>query len=606
MTIFEIGLRTLIDRYSNVSPFCYVYTPFPRSLAYFWTGIFGAQDESSNERVFVLSAIINYITRFNKVNDVLECRNTFYTYFFDFANQQLYINYGLLYSPRLDVTEYLKQFGFCDENVVYVDDFEYLPLLSESIKVSSQQDLVNYSKLAYATGSVKFLNQGGQLDFINGMSLFSNDAVIYHLERTETETYTRDDLEPVAYMLIDDISVSMRDGKMTLQDIRESLNVKVPTDLFTSTDYPDANENLYDKPIPWLFGAHANEVPAICTNENVETGVVNYRVARELQSLGSVYVEIGGTWALVVPVSIDLVHGEFVLSEANGRGTSGDDARDCKVIGAQGYTVTHAPDVISKLEQLANGIEFTDSNYDLTEWNAEAATIDPISMYLDEQKNLHDVIKLIQEGSSTRFRFDFTASGLRTIRLNKWDRTPCDYIKKEEFLENGQIELETDRETIAAYIKINYNKNYKTSKYSTVIDQSKVNEVVKSSRTQHTIEYNTFIETREIAIARAADDATKLGRITKFCEITLLGKERIFRRIYDIITVELYTEDRKWMGIWNCLVIKVAPDVKKYQTKVKLALLEKIGDLTEKVTIRIDDTGNIRTASGDNTLIKVV
>ena len=606
MTIFEIGLRTLTSRFANVSPFCYVYTPFPKSFASFWTGVFGVPDESSNERAFVLSAIINYITRFNRVNDLLECRDTFYTYFFDFANQQLYINYGLLYSPRNDATEYLKQFGFCDENVVYIDDFEYLPLLKDSIKISSQQDLINGTKLAMATGAATLLNQGKQLDFINGMTLFSNDAVVYHLEQNAEGIYTREDLEPIAYMLIDDIKNSMQGGKITLQDIRASLNVKVPTDLFSADDYPDAEEGLYDKPIPWLFGANANEVPAICTNGTLESGVVTYRVARELQALGDVYIDVDGAWTLVTPTSVDLVHGEFILSEADGRGASGESARDCKVIGAQGYTVTHATDVIIKLEQLANGIEFTDSNYDLTEWAAEAASLAPISVYLDEQKNLHDIIKLIQEGSSARFRFDFNASGLRTIRLNNWSRTPCDYIYKEDYLENGEIELETDRETIAAYIKVSYNKNCRTKKYSTVIDQSKVNEVVRSSRTKQTIEYDTFIETREVAIARAADDATKLGRITKFCELTLLGKKRIFRRIYDVITVELYAEDRKWMGIWNCLVIKVAPDVKLYQTKVKLALLEKIGDLTEVVTIRIDESGNIRTADTDNTTIKVV
>jgi hypothetical protein len=528
-----------------------------------------------------------------------------HTYFFDFANQQLYVNYGLLYSPRLDATEYLKQFGFCDENVVYINDFEYLPVLKDSISVSQQQDLINYSKIAYASGSVKLLNNGGELDFLNNMTLFSNDAVIYHLARNETGEYVRDDLEPVAYMLIDDITVSMRDGKITLKDIRESLDIDVPAELFSAADYPNADDDLLSKPIPYVFGS-PTEIPAICTNGKLDTGVVTYRVANELTSLGSVYVEIDGVWTLVTPTIIDLVHGEFTLSQADGRGESGDAARECKIIGVQGYAVTHAPDVIAKLEQLANGVEFTDSNYDLTEWNAEAASIETISMYLPEKKKLYDVIKLIQEGSSTRFRFDFNANGLRTIRLNKWDRTPCDYIYKEEYLENGQIQIETDRETIAAFIEINYDKNYKSNKYLTVVDQSSLDEVVRSARTKQTITYNTFITTKAIAEARAADDALKLGRITKFCDITLLGKDRIFRRIYDIITVELYTENRKWLGIWNCLVIKVAPDIKKYQTKVRLALIEKIGDLTETVTLRITENGDIRTADADNELIKVV
>lgn len=605
MTIFEIGLRSLVTRHSNVSPFTYVYTPFPKSLPYFWTSVFGVLDESTNEKAFVLSVIINYITRFNRVLSLVECKNTFHTYFFDYSNQQVYINYGLDYHPSTDITEYLKQFGFCDENVIYIDDFEYLPLLKESISISKQQDLINYSKIAYSTGTVSLLNNGGDLDFLNTMSLYSNDAVVYHLEKNETDEYTRDDLEPVAYMLVDDITVSLRDGKISLKDVRESLDVSVPIDTFTEADYPNAETDLYGKPIPLLFGI-PNDIPAICTNGNNKTGVVTYRLASELVSLGTVYVLINDNWTIVIPISINLSRGEFVLSELNGRGSPGEDARGCKVIGSQGYVVNHAPDVIVKLESLSNGVEYTESNYDLTEWNSEASTIEPISLYIDKQKKLYDIIKQIQEGSSTRFRFDFNASGLRTIRINKWDRTPCAYVYKEDYLENGTIEIETDRETIAAFIEINYNKNYSSDKYLTVIDQSKVDEVVRLSRTKKTISYDTFIETKETAALRAADDADKLGRITKFCEITLIGKESIFRRIYDIITVELYTVDRKWLGVWNCLVIKVSPDIKEYKTKVKLALLEKIADVTEVTTIRIDDAGNIRTADTAKEVIKVV
>lgn len=605
MTIFEIGLRKLVGKHANVSPFCYRYTPFPRMTAAFWKTIIGAPDESTTERAFVLSAIINYVTRFNRVNDLEECKQTMYTYFFDFSNQLLYINYGLLYSPRYDITEYLKQFGFCDESVIYIDDFEYLPLLKDSISVSQQQDLINYSKIAYASGNVKLLNQGGDLDFLNTMTLFSNDAVIYHLERKDSGEYTRNDLEPVAYMLIEDINVSLREGKIPLKDIRESLDASIPVDLFTQTEYPDGDEQLFNKPIPLVFGT-PNEIPAICTNELSTSGVVNYRVAKELQDLGTVYVNIEDVWTEVTPISVDISHGSFVLSEANGRGASGESARDCKIIGAEGYAVVHAPDVIKKLEQLANGIEYTDSNYNLAEWELEEAIIEPISMYINERKKLYELIKMIQEGSSTRFRFEFNANGLRTIRLNNWTRMPCDYIYKEDYLENGQIELETDRETIAAYIEVLYNQNYVTKKTSSVIDQSKLDEVIRNARTKTTITYNTFINTSDIAEARATEDAKKLGRVTKFCEITLLGKPRIFRRIYDIVTVELYTPDRRWVGIWNCLIIKVAPDIKKYQTKVKLALIEKVGDLTDVTTIRIDHDGNIRTADSANEIIKAV
>lgn len=604
MILAELGLQNFVSRTAYVSPFTFSFTVNIQKLASFWLGVFGCEDERTNERVYILSVIANYTERFAKVETLTECKNTMETWWFDLDNQTLYMNLGLNYNPVYSPLEYLKSFGICDTSVVYVDDVAFLPVLSSAPSIKQKQDLIGYDKLAFNSGSLSLSNEAGILNFLNTMSVFNNDIALFYLDYDGRSEYTREELIPLAWYLLDDADISKKAGKIKMMDVRKSWSRKIPNNLFTAEAYPDIKDNLIDKPIPLLFGAKT--VDAICTNEETTTGDVTYRVAERLTALNHVYKIVDDAQVEITPLSVDLYHGEFVLSASDAR--DGEDPVevycDCVGICDEGETFATPLGVIKWIEEEYNNAPFTDSFFDTAEIEAEIGALEPIALYTEKkQVEIYELIRQLQEGSSNRFRYEINASGKRTARIDNLERESIAFVSKEEILENDEMNVYTDKATIAATIKINYDKNELTNTYSTVIDSSQETIVAQNARERPEIEFNTFLQTRELAVARAALEASRLGQVRRFTDVTLRGARFLQQRIYDIITAELIDEYREWVGTWKCQVLAIAPDTDNVQNKVTLLLVERIADVDDGQTLRITTTGAIRkTTTSDDTV----
>src|SRR5690554_2355850 len=270
MIVTEIGIQRFVTRTAYVAPFTFSFTVNIQKLAYFWRVVFGCEDETADERIFILSVIANYTTRFSNVINLPECKDTAESWFFDWDEQKLFINFGLDFHPLYSPMEYLRAIGFCDTSVVYVDDTAFLPVVSSAPSIKQKQDLIGYDKLAFNTGSISLSNESGVLNFMRTMSLFNNDVALYYLRYDGRSEYTRDELVPLAWFLLDDVTIGKTAGKITLMDLRKSWSRKIPTHLFNATEYPDIDDDLIDKPVPLLFGSKS--IPAYCTNGNIKTG----------------------------------------------------------------------------------------------------------------------------------------------------------------------------------------------------------------------------------------------------------------------------------------------------------------------------------------------
>lgn len=603
MILAELGIQNFVTRTAYVSPFTFSFTVNIQKLAFFWLGVFGCEDERTNERAYILSVIANYTDRFAHVESLAECKITMETWFFDFENQTLYMNVGLDYNPLYSPLEYLRSLGISDTSVVYIEDVAFLPVITSAPSIKQKQDLIGYDKLAFNSGSLSLSNEAGVLDFMKTMSLFNNDIALYYLDYDGKSEYTRDDLVPLAWYLLDDLEISKQGGKIKMMDVRKSWSRKIPTNLFTVADYPDIEDNLIDKPIPLLFGAKI--VDAFCTNGDATTGDVTYRVAERLTALNHVYKLVDDSPVEITPESVDLYHGEFVLSAADARdGTDPIEVYcDCVGICDEGETFSTPLGVIKWLEDEYNNAPFTTSFFNTTEIEAEIGALEPIALYTkDRQVELYELIRQLQEGSSNRFRYEINADGERTARLDNLNRTSIAFVSKEEILENDEMAIYTDKATIAASIKINWGKNERTDVYSTVVDSSRETVVAQNARERPELEFDTFLETREHAVARAALEASRLGQVRRFCDVTLRGERFLELRIYDIITAELIDEVRDWAGTWDCQILAVSPDTENVQNKVTLLLVERVADIDEGQTLRITTTGAIRktTTNDDN------
>ena len=607
MIITEIGIQRFVTRTAYVSPFTFSFTINIQQLAYFWRIVFGCEDETTDERIYVLSVIANYTERFSKVVSLTECKNTPESWIFDWDAQKLYINFGLDFHPLYTPVEYLLAFGFCDTSVVYVDDVAFLPVVSSAPSVKQKQDLIGYDKLAFNTGSLSLSNESGALDFMRTMSLFNNDIALYYLKYDGRSEYSRDELVPLAWFLLEDVDIGKKSGKIALMDVRKSWSRKIPTNLFNATDYPDIDDDLIDKPVPLLFGAKT--VPAFCTNGDTTTGSVEYRVAEELSSITRVYKIVDDAEVDVTPTATSLSTGSFTISGTDGRDTGGN-VLDmfCECVGTldSGETFASPLGILKWIEEEYNNAAFTESFFDTTEICAEIGSLEPVSVYTaDEQIEISELVRQMQEGSSNRFRYELNAEGKRTARLDNPDRESSAFVAKEEILENDDMVIYTDKATIAATIKINYDEDGITGKYKTVVDTSQESTVAQNARERPELEFNTFLTERTVAVTRAALEASRLGQIRRFTDCTLRGVRFLTARIYDIITAELVDENREWMGVWTCQVLSIAPDTDNEQNKVTLLLVERIADIDENQTLRVTTTGAIRKTTTDDNDVRV-
>jgi len=600
MIVTEIGIQRFITRTAYVAPFTFSFTVNIQKLAYFWRVVFGCKDETNDERIFILSVIANYTTRFSNVISLVECKSTSESWFFNWDEQKLFINFGLDYNPLYTPVEYLRAIGFCDTSVVYVDDTAFLPVVSSAPSIKQKQDLIGYDKMAFNTGSISLANESGVLNFMNTMSLFNNDVALYYLKYDGRSEYTREELVPLAWFLLEDVDIGKTAGKISLMDVRKSWSRKIPTHLFNATEYPGIDDDLIDKPIPLLFGAKT--VRAYCT-DNTQAGYVHFRVAEELTSISRVYKldGNGNPSSITIPTienvtNPDLAKGSFILTASDARDADGEPIEVfCSCTGTVDSGAYATPlGVLKWIEDKYNNAAFTDSFFDTTEIAAEIGSLQPISVYTyEKQIEISELVRQMQEGSSNRFRYEISPSGKRTARLDNLDREPIMFVGKEEILENDKMELYTDKSTIAATIKINWGQDGVSGKYKTVVDTSREGTVAQNARERPELEFNTFLDSRAHAVTRAALEATRLGQIRRFTDCTLRGVRFLTLRIYDMITVELVSETEDWAGIWNCQVLSIAPDTDNEQNKVTLLLVERQADIDENQTLLINHEGDI-------------
>jgi len=603
MTLLEFGIVEDIERFSNVYPFVFQYTVNIKRLAEFWTGALEVDSEITDRVSTILSVNIRGTERLNKTTSFTDCLSTLESWYYDSAEQTLYINYGTEYNPLLDFGDIQIAFGVCDKKVVYIDDALYLPVIKNAPKIRRMQDLVGYTKLAFDSATIELENREGFVDWLRDASL-SNDCAVYYLEDQADDEYLREELSPIAYFIVEDISVGQTGARLNLQDVRKTLNVLLPADTFNTTAYPNIEDNLIDTPIPLTFGTCT--VDAVCTNGKKLTGSVTYRASKELTAITSVevYLEDTRTWSTVTPTATDLTVGSFTLSETDGRGTAGNGARKCRAT-VTGYSGAKPSTVIKKLELLGNGITDTASFYDQVEITTEETSLEAINLHITQATELYELIRRIQEGSSNRFRYEINAEGLRTIRIDDPERTPeFIYIPRENILEANELDVYTDKPTVAAVIKIVYGTDYTLPRPS-VTDNSSEEEVAQNVRERPTITFETFLDTKEKAEARAALEVSRLGRIRRFVDVTLRGREFLELRIYDTIIVELKGLRKDWAGVWLCQILSVSPDLDAEQNAVKLLLVEKQDELDAGRSLRITTSGAIRITEENTERLRV-
>jgi hypothetical protein len=551
------------------------YSPFVFSgqvRSFTWdataTDIFGA-GSSENVRTNVKQITRDYINKYLPSDTLNDCLAQEGSFFYDHDSQEIYIHMEHDYAPYMAAMEYGFAFGMTDQDVTYIDDYEYLPLIESLPNLEVSADALNATKITGVSGTAKLKNKAsgvdGPLDFLINENVYGNDFFVYSYDpETGTKTAT-------ACLFIEKPSYTLSGVTLDLQDKRKSQNVKIPTAVLDKGVYPYLADTHVGKIIPLVYG-HISEmlVTPINSEESKDSSTIlaKYRMPDGMSNIGTAYVWLDDTqtWTPATTPVADYVTG--ILTIGNGR-TSNGTTRKLKLVGCTGILInghSYPADIIVDLNRRFLGLQYNAINYDLAEWAAESAsslmTAD-IGFVLDSRRELYEVIFDITNKSKNIFRYEFTPENKISIRVRDFDRAVSGYVESCDIHNRDELPIDADPGNVFASVVIKYAHNYVEDSDLSLENLTHYDEVVSKYRTIESLPLETWLTNEADASARAAADALMCSDVPHVVKLDLFGFAGL--KIFDtldaaLVVDDLYSDSRSYFGIRKVLVLSIDPD----------------------------------------------
>lgn len=568
------------------APFTYVYYPLPKFEADFYTSFLGLDTQITNETTYIKEVVQGTNTKYTLAASLALCVTTEKSFFWDDDNQALYIHIDHDYYINHTDLSFISTIGFTNETIVYIGDSEYLPLMQKAPKIKNEVDILNYNKPNFLNGKLQLINNDSNLDYLINNNIYGYSVWTYYLP-SEQETYTRDDLQPIATYYIEDYDISTNTIDIRLQDPRKAQNINILQNTFTTTDYPDLEDKYKGAPVPLAYGADIRIAKAIPVN-GAGSGNVTYRVAEEVGSFSGATadVKVNDVWTSKTIASSDTSTGTFLLSSADARDETSGKPYDCRLKNFEGISITYVTDIIKDLNNRALNITFDDTFYDITGWSANEADTGTGNIVFSDNTKLFEAIQDIQNGAMVNFRYAINAEGKRSIKIDDWESSTNDYIHREDILNITDITVKTDHKSLAAEVIVKYLKDFNDNKYISIKDSSCLNTVRTNYRQAPLVEIETILNNDSDAQTKATNYLERYATIRGTVELTVIGTDFFTVTIYDLINIELTPgfvdidqgdiTGRAFYGVWKAQVLGVMPDFENNTATIKAVLIEKI------------------------------
>ena len=567
MTILELTRYFTLRSFTVYSAFVVRCLPARRTTAAWWTDTFGAEGYDSTLEMNISAIVQNPNVSYSEASSVADCLAQPLSFFWDGTNQQLYIHLSPHIMPTIDSFSSGATTGYTDRGVAYIDDVAYLPLLEGIPSLAQQADLKEYGQMAFISGAVDLINSGAQFDGIINDAIHNNDVFIYHLKNNKgTMHYSRSELVRLANLYVENYTFSLAKFSIDVQDKRKAMNAQL-------LDIDDDG-----KPYPLLYGSIAAAKATVVDDSGVP---VVYRLAKHMTSLGTVQCLGEYGWTNAPVISSDLEAGTFTVSAiyarspGNGIGADNGSVLECRLIGPEGIPNTSAADVIRDMNHRLLGIEYTSSNYDIDNWQVAESRLSPIGVLYTSQQEIYAAIADIQNACNLGFRYDIGPDGLRRIVFDDWDKEPVVHIPWHQIKDNLTLTARSDSTLLAASVVVKWGHDYYEDAWSTITDASAFDQVAMLYRQTPTMEIETFLTSGASAEQRAAFAVSRFSNVLVTCELTISGDEWFSLAIYDIITIELSTESRRYFGRWRAQILSVDPQLDALTTKISALLIER-------------------------------
>jgi len=533
-----------------VVSFKFYYGAANEDIATWWSGAPFSVTEPLTEQTTIIGVVYNVTINYTIKTSLIDCIANSQSYYWDAANQILYIHYNDLH--QLDYINinfsYGISIGLTNDKVRYFDNRIFKPFLRSFPLIETSVDKFNYDQLTFVVDTLIFDNR---LEFFNQFkttAIYNNKVIIKTGE--DGDEYT--DLTERAVYFVEDYNFSATEFTIDIQDFRKLVTAQIPDKLFNITDYPDIGDSSIGKPIPFGYGP-LHDVPGLCINEEAISGSVYPDFIFTEIIIGSVdtdmdvYVEIDDAWVLQLEANYDVNWSTGVVTINNARAVSGSSYGFKKVkADFNGFTNTYASDIIKDMNDRFLSISYDSSSYDMTEWELEEVFLKPISLYMDKVKNIYEWVKDMQSLSSVGFRYTNTVDNKYTIRIDNPNRAIAATIQQIRIKNPETVQAESNVEEVYNKIYVGYNKSIieKTANKvedTTYLDISKVEYGV-------IIPYDKISGLELIADAtnKAAIQAEDYYKIRQVFQMELIGEEYLDLRIYDTLDVYLTLYKKKF------------------------------------------------------------
>jgi len=460
-----------------------------------------------------------------------ECAAVLGSYFLDGAT--LYVH-GTDDRPVWSflLTQYGRLYGFTNKGVKRYNQVTYLPLVSGVPDVSEGADPIEYSRMAFKSGTLTLRND---LETFDAMaSVFGNDV---NLKVGPDGEYS--ELRKVSKYYIDTYVTGLGETKFSLKDKRELLSAKAPNTYFNATSYPNIQDEVIDKVIPDAFGELLG-VPGTCVNGKSTASAKVFKFAALITRLDRVYVYKSEKWTEVTPTATSLSTGEVTLSTTDAH-VDGSTAKGIVKVKADGLfrAEVNPGDVIAKINSLYGGIEYLPGNYDIAEWEAELAPLADIALYMDEAKDVSDWIEAIQNGSTVGFQYLVEYDRI-TARIDNPNRDISRRIKPVEIVNAEDVEVDYNANIYASSALVRYGPDQAAKEARQVINDEFKAAVLEVHRKEKQYECDSLLPSSADATVKAAvimDDQKDIRPI--FRNVKVWGLDWLAVRLYDIVEAEI-------------------------------------------------------------------
>jgi len=468
--------------------------------------------------------VIDYI-EFDKANDLEELRNKDKRWMINPTDRsELWVHFEN-HNPPFTFMSFKSGLlmGFSLFKSELIGKIKTYPLLLSIPEIEDSADLQQYQRMAFASGNIEIDNGSGILDEL--FLLFGNDINLSEMD-------DNNELKLIRQFFIENYTVGMVKSNFRVKDKRARLSFKAPNKYYTKEEYKFISDNLVDKIQLDAYG-YCKGVTGTCVNRNQiynppqyvpANGFNNwfeFKFARKITSIESVWVEMSDIWTQVFPglgvpndpqyqdnwhntnpnpiqlVCKDQSGKEYTITVDDGNkdhlGDYDNDGRiriwhsqamkdnpghlerrngDANKVKMNGVFVDlHTPkDIIKDLMSYYGGID--GDNFNNAVWDDELSSMKPIGICLETSRSVFDWIELIQNGSLLGFQMLIDKDKF-SVRVDNANREETFNIRWNEMLNKNTLTPEINGDNYATFTTINYMKDYTDDKTLTITDNSK-------------------------------------------------------------------------------------------------------------------------------------